>query len=488
MHNFTRMLLRRWTVPAAAVTGLLFIPACGLSSAVRQQPDHVFSTGSPRDLEHGIEAGGAPVRANYEQLDGTATSEAVHATFDQQHAAVPSPAAPSPAGVLSSVTDGVYRTASMKRPRGSSAPSALQTGSASSEPRSYTRQDGTPDNAMESVAPAPLADQFADEYVFDGGHHGIPKRGAPEGGLGLQTEDAVAEFADHTGARRMKPSNRVAIYSPRFGSVRSVSGLEVDVKVDAALATRDALAVGNLRTGQSASESVLGTGVVGLGARNRVDGMQTALPPSQSSKTDQLAESRKADQIVEGRRYMNVEEFERADAASLQTMLQNALVWTREEFPQIVGSSAAAGDLKAVFKVQQTVGLEDERRTVGDLQIVKLADRSVAQSGDTVTFTLRFRNLGDFDIHDVKIVDNLTPRLQYVANSAVITASNPGEITVDVPEEGRTVRNRGQESQQLTGDVNVVPNGEGSQVLTFTLDQPLRGHGSGVITFDARVR
>ncbi len=71
--------------------------------------------------------------------------------------------------------------------------------------------------------------------------------------------------------------------------------------------------------------------------------------------------------------------------------------------------------------------MKDERETAGNIQIVKLADRDVAQSGEVVTFTIRFQNTGDFDVYDVRIVDNLTPRLEYVPGTAKIDANNPAK-------------------------------------------------------------
>ncbi|MFN9975565.1 MAG: hypothetical protein ACK58T_37300, partial [Phycisphaerae bacterium] len=142
---------------------------------------------------------------------------------------------------------------------------------------------------------------------------------------------------------------------------------------------------------------------------------------------------------------------------------RNAVVWTRNQFPQISASTTSAGELRASFKVQQTIGVEDERKTKGDVRILKLADRETARPGDTIRFTIQYENTGDFDVYDVKIVDNLTPRLQYIADSASLDDKNPGKVSVS-------------------------PNGEGSSVLTFTLNGPLKGHASGVITFEARVR
>ena len=77
--------------------------------------------------------------------------------------------------------------------------------------------------------------------------------------------------------------------------------------------------------------------------------------------------------------------------------------------------------------------------------------------------TIHFQNVGDFPVYDVRISDNLTPRLEYVPGSASIDELHPGEVVAE-------------------------PNGEGSQILTFILDEHLEGHSSGTITFEARVK
>jgi len=90
-----------------------------------------------------------------------------------------------------------------------------------------------------------------------------------------------------------------------------------------------------------------------------------------------------------------------------------------------------------------------------------MADRQMAQPGDVVTFTIRFDNIGDLAVHDVVIVDNLTPRLEYVEDSA--TSDRDGRLVEE-------------------------DNGEGSLVLRWELDDALAGRTGGVVTFKARVR
>jgi uncharacterized repeat protein (TIGR01451 family) len=109
--------------------------------------------------------------------------------------------------------------------------------------------------------------------------------------------------------------------------------------------------------------------------------------------------------------------------------------------------------------VAELVGREISHKS--GLRIVKLADRDVALPGEIVTFTIRFDNLGDRPVTKVVIVDNLTPRLEYVDDSA--TLDRDGRL--------------------ITED-----NGEGSLILRWELDEPLPGRTGGVATFQARVR
>jgi uncharacterized repeat protein (TIGR01451 family) len=147
-------------------------------------------------------------------------------------------------------------------------------------------------------------------------------------------------------------------------------------------------------------------------------------------------------------------------AAKTAKQRQNAIAWTRDEFPVMTASVAGAHQVSARFVENELVGVED-RRTKGRLQIVKLADKDSAAPGDVVTFTIQYENLGDLELKEVQIVDNLTPRLEYIAGSAAST--RPAELSA-------------------------TDNGEGSVVLTWNLNESLPGRKSGSVTFKAKVR
>lgn len=441
------------------------LPACNTTSLSHTPAQNQFSARSPCDLECHKRRTVTPVSAHY-----AAEADAANAPHT-----VPTATAVygTPENAATSLQELSGRQTSMLPAAGNSEfqLTSHRTGYSSQAPDGFIpaepRMDcppGTPySNAMETVAAGPSPDVYADEYLIDGGDRESPVQSVDGGRFGLDSEDTVAQFADHTGAKRIKPSNRVAVYSPRFGSVRTVSGLETDIKVDKALGARDLRGPGSLKTGQQPAANVRESGIVGLDSRRRADAADSAIPASESKESLQASQSRKFDKGLEDRKYTGPYQLGTFDAAIQSQQARNAVVWTRNLFPQMTAGTASAGALKATFRLQQTVGIEDERKTKGDIRILKLADRESAQAGDIVTFTIQYENTGDFDVYDVKIVDNLTPRLQYVADSAVLDSVNPGEVSV-------------------------APNGEGSQVLTFTLQKPLEGHGSGEIRFQTRVR
>jgi len=69
------------------------------------------------------------------------------------------------------------------------------------------------------VCNVPSPECYGDEYLCDGGDRDLPVHYDSQSRLSLDTEDTIVEFTDRNGNERMKPSNRVCIYAPRFASV-----------------------------------------------------------------------------------------------------------------------------------------------------------------------------------------------------------------------------------------------------------------------------
>ena len=490
-RNQTRRLMA-WGITGL---GLWLNQGCSLSSAVRSEPDHVYSETTPQMIEQERGVQPRPARARYPDEDSTAAIETGGAADGVVRLggskpsvatanSLPNSMATSQSGNAAhamTFEESLDHEAALKKqsgiqltsfqqdafcPPGQYAPGESQIpgapGFCPAEPRLESNANGQPLYRMETIAASPYADLYADEYIFDGGDRELSAAMHTDRS-GLDTEDTVAAFADHTGELRTTASNKVAVYAPRFGSIRTVTSLVADTKVDKAAGAKDSLSTGNLKTGNAAQENVHDTVLYGFEKRDRLDGMKASTPPMQARRTENAGQSRKVDEGHEGRAYSSPSALNRNDAFVLAQQMQNASAWTRDQFPVITAVTTNASEITANFKVQQTIGVKDERETRGNVHIVKLADRELAQSGDTITFTIRFENTGDFDVYDVAIVDNLTPRLDYVGGSAQIDEKHPGEVTVE-------------------------PNGEGSSILTFRLDKPLKGHETGTITFEATVR
>ena len=65
-----------------------------------------------------------------------------------------------------------------------------------------------------------------EEYVFDGDDRGLKIQVDPDFNVyGLDPEDTFGHYDTLDGKRIVVPSNRVAIYAPRFGSVRKIDGV-----------------------------------------------------------------------------------------------------------------------------------------------------------------------------------------------------------------------------------------------------------------------
>ena len=95
------------------------------------------------------------------------------------------------------------------------------------------------------------------------------------------------------------------------------------------------------------------------------------------------------------------------------------------------------------------------------LRVIKVASTHEALPGDTVDFTIRFDNIGNELIGNVTILDNLTPRLEYVPDSAQCN---------------------------LQADFFTLDNEGESLVLRWEIIDPMEPGQGGIVRFQCRVR
>ncbi len=299
-----------------------------------------------------------------------------------------------------------------------------------------------------------------DEYICDGGDRGLPVHYDSFQRLGLDLEDTVAEFPDETGKVQVRASNRVCVYAPRFGSVRSMTATNEDFAFTRAAGTHEKATVAGYDHRMVLDERVQRDALFGLDMRSRASGL------GQLQVDESVASDVRAGQhelllnVFEEYTAFKEGRFDRIDTAVLALATDTAFEWSQQQASTIQGHYRGGQMVEAKVYAQEYVGVED-RSTPGDLRITKIVDKTVALPGDEITFAVRFDNVGDREIMEVRVIDNLSPRLQYVTGSV---------------------------QSNLGGKLDVQPNGDGGEVLTFDFAEPLAGKTGGWFSFRCKVR
>ena len=305
----------------------------------------------------------------------------------------------------------------------------------------------------------PSPEIYADEYLCDGGDREVPVHYDRAFRRGLDTEDTIMEYTDRAGFERMKPSNRVCIYAPRFASVRTVSRPHEESMTDEVAGVGQLAMTGGIHTRLKASNAIKREMTGRLAVRSRASGLEMDAYQGVMSQLRSPSVHDKLLNLYQALTFVKFGRIDDADTARLNYGLQAATLWTREEYPIISAKTDMA--LEGHFEQSTAVITAIDEKDHENLRIVKLADKNTAVPGDQIEFTIRYDNLGTREVYHIRIVDNLTPRLEYVDDSA--TSDRKGRLVLQ-------------------------DNGEGSQILIWELDEPLQGKTGGVVTFKARVR
>lgn len=315
---------------------------------------------------------------------------------------------------------------------------------------------------VQDVVCQPSPHRYPEEYLCDGGDRADPVHYHSDQRYGLDTEDTVAEYTDHRGTQRVTPANKVCVYAPRFAAVRTVSLQQEEGTYQELARVDHTHRGGEVRSRLSSQGGYRNLALHAMQTRSRVSGLEGDVL---HADLEQRQRPQMADKILNTFQNLNFFQtgtLEQGDTARINLGIRAALVWSREQYPVIQGQvHHPVTGLSEIHSTTLTVIDDLPRDQPGQLRVVKVADRQSALPGEIITFTIRYDNLGPREIHHVRIVDNLTPRLQYVEDSA--TSDRAGQLVVE-------------------------DNGEGSLVLTWELEEPLEPHTGGVVTFQALVR
>lgn len=299
------------------------------------------------------------------------------------------------------------------------------------------------------------------EYVFDGSDRNMKTTVDSSWNVfGLDTEDTVGHFDTLDGKRIVTPSNRVAIYAPRFAAVRKVGGaisanmhqqLEGlnermqtvhSAATDGSTTTKQNIALNHNRGSRRATGLLDQTRGVVAGNTTNVFGFRNAFEPYANTAL-----------IMHGK-------FHMSQGPLLAQGMQSALSWETDLGLRVVGQGIQPVIVRDVRTVKEFVAVESEDGTA-ILRVVKLADKMAARAGEEVEFTIRFDNISGKKIGNVTIMDNLTRRLEFVEGSD--ECSVEGEFINEVNEDD-------------------------SLLLRWEITAPLEPSTGGIIRFRCRVR
>jgi uncharacterized repeat protein (TIGR01451 family) len=272
-----------------------------------------------------------------------------------------------------------------------------------------------------------------DEFLCDGGDYGVPAAPAPFAGVtGIDPRDAVVRFEFGSGdfvRSRILPTNIVCIYAPRFAEVR------------VSTATNEAIEVQAPRAGIAVEKPVLGRLVQPprrlvqnqapelSRARGRAMGMNGRVLTAEGSNNRGMAEYEALRIAITNLQKQTPELARTRQKPGLLNEKVRLIGIKTAEAPVITGITESASEAVMVWNPHSMTGIEIPPPRPG-LAVVKRVSDAEAEPGDTITYAIIYRNMGNRPIGSVVIVDSLLPRLEYLPGTS---KGPPGTVFKTAP-------------------------------------------------------
>ena len=299
----------------------------------------------------------------------------------------------------------------------------------------------------------------AQEYIFDGGDHD-PKVRLREDltQVGLDAEDTVIQYETVDGKTNVESGCRVAIYAPRFGSVRkrqSTRERELAMRAQATLRPdgpgifRDQLPPVNVSKPIKSSNSDNVRVVEAFRDRRRPMPAELVLPMVTVSE---------AFKPFEDLSLIRNGDLKSTDLAKLAKSTAAARSWTNVDELNVLIDGKEAIDVTGAKKAADITIYEYKGARI---RLCKVASDQMANPGDVISFTIRFDNVGEQPLKSLVVTDSLAPRLEYVEKS---------------------------QQASVAADFSISPNVVGSSVLRWELENGLKPGDGGLVRFSCKVR
>ncbi|WP_406699548.1 hypothetical protein V5E97_11850 [Singulisphaera sp. Ch08] len=256
-----------------------------------------------------------------------------------------------------------------------------------------------------------------DEYLCDGGDHAEPAHFGGDGGLlGIDPRDAVIQFSD-TKRPRILPTNMVCVYAPRFAEVRLSVGPNEALAIEGPRRAELVEGQVSLLARQESKRLVKNDMAEVSRHRARASGIASRVFAGAHSEI----------RVLNGFSIMTHLSGARLVQGPEQSSNRQKTINLREEIPAlgiktaesavVTGIVEGAGQTVMTWTPRETVGVEEPPNKPG-LAVIKRVSSGEAEQGDTLTFVIQFRNMGNTPISSVSVVDSLLPRFGYVTGSS----------------------------------------------------------------------
>ena len=276
-----------------------------------------------------------------------------------------------------------------------------------------------------------------DEYLADGGDS-EPKAMVRQDWevRGLNLEDTIAHYDTLDGRTAVEPSNRVHIYSPRFGAVRQVVSLRQSEQRDPWAGVHQPLKLVRHENSQSATASAQNVQAEGQVSQRGLTIYRSRQGDGAISTVIGPFAFQDAFLPFEDLSVIRMGVHQASEMAWLAHGVNAAITWSSDQAVQVFLDHETAAEEVGQQRVQSTYTIK-EPETSHRLRLIKVASTHHALPGEEVDFTLRFDNMGTQLIGNVTIIDNLTTRLEYIPDTAqcslpaeFLTQENEGESLV----------------------------------------------------------
>jgi uncharacterized repeat protein (TIGR01451 family) len=311
---------------------------------------------------------------------------------------------------------------------------------------------------VDFVAPIPR-EQDPQEFIFDGGDREPRVRVRKDNTQsGLEPEDTVVQFETIDGRVHTESGCRVAIYAPRFGSVRKRTAFD---QKDSLLQVVDMSKPDGPRISRSQLPPRVETNRVRPLLDNNVKIVEstrhgTRPIPTESILTPIVVVDQQ--ELIDMISLLQSSTLKITNRAMLETAINAARTWSSVDDIDVLVNGQ---EPMSVIATKEQQGVTHYERKGSRIRLCKVASEQMAQPGDKITFTISVDNVGEQPLSSIVVTDSLAPRLEYIPDS---------------------------ERSTLKSEFSLTPNSAGSEILRWELREELKpGYGT-LISFDCLVR